>query len=68
VLSLIVVLTCKSLMSEAVWKDWGWRVPFLVSLALLAVSLWMRMKLSESPVFQAMKEQGEIAGNPSSKA
>lgn len=64
VLSLIVVLTCKSLMSEAVWKDWGWRVPFLVSLALLAVSLWMRMKLSESPVFQAMKEQGEIAGNP----
>lgn len=64
VLSLVVVLTSKSLMSEAVWTSWGWRVPFLVSLALLAISLWMRLKLSESPVFQAMKEQGELAGNP----
>ncbi|NLR70018.1 MHS family MFS transporter [Novosphingobium sp. ERN07] len=64
VLSLIVVLSSKSLMSEAVWTSWGWRVPFLVSLALLAISLWMRLKLSESPVFKAMKEQGELAGNP----
>lgn len=64
VLSLIVVLSSKGLMSEAVWNSWGWRVPFLVSLALLAVSLWMRLKLSESPVFKAMKEQGELAGNP----
>lgn len=64
VLSLIVVLSSKSLMSEEVWTSWGWRVPFLVSLALLAISLWMRLKLSESPVFKAMKEQGELAGNP----
>ncbi|KAJ8138683.1 hypothetical protein OY671_008104, partial [Metschnikowia pulcherrima] len=64
VLSSIVVSTCKSSMSEAVWKDWGWRVPFLVSSASSVVSSWMRMKSSESPVFQAMKEQGEIAGNP----
>lgn len=64
VLSLIVVLSSKGLMSEAVWNAWGWRVPFLVSLALLGVSLWMRLKLSESPVFKAMKEQGELAGNP----
>lgn len=64
VLSLIVVLSSKALMSEAVWLSWGWRVPFLISLLLLAVSLWMRLKLSESPVFQAMKEQGELAGNP----
>ena len=64
VLSLIVVLGCKALMSEAVWNDWGWRVPFLLSLLLLAISLWMRMKLSESPVFKAMQEEGEIAGNP----
>lgn len=64
VLSLIVVLTSKGLMSEAVWNAWGWRIPFLVSIALLAVSLWMRLKLSESPVFKAMKEQGELAGNP----
>lgn len=64
VLSLIVVLSSKALMTEEFWLAWGWRVPFLLSIALLAVSLWMRLKLSESPVFQAMKEQGELAGNP----
>jgi MFS family permease len=64
VLSLVVVLACKALMSEAVWTAWGWRVPFLLSLALLAISLWMRIKLSESPVFQAMKAEGEISRNP----
>lgn len=64
VLSLIVVLSCKALMSDALWNDWGWRVPFILSLALLGVSLWMRLKLSESPVFQAMKAEGELAKNP----
>lgn len=64
VLSLIVVLGCKAAMSDATWNDWGWRVPFLLSMLLLAISLWMRVKLSESPVFQAMKEAGETAGNP----
>ncbi|AIT78987.1 MFS transporter [Novosphingobium pentaromativorans] len=64
VLSLIVVLTCKGLMSDELWNAWGWRVPFLLSMILLAVSLWMRLKLSESPVFKAMREEGEIAGNP----
>lgn len=64
VLSLIVVLGCKAVMSAETWNAWGWRVPFLLSLLLLAISLWMRFKLSESPVFQAMKEEGEIAGNP----
>ena len=64
VLSLVVVLACKGAMSKENWEAWGWRVPFLLSLALLAVSLWMRLKLSESPVFKAMKESGEVAGNP----
>ncbi|HKX88412.1 MAG TPA: MFS transporter, partial [Sphingopyxis sp.] len=64
VLSLIVVLGCKALMPDAVWESWGWRVPFLLSLILLAISLWMRLKLSESPVFQAMKAEGELAKNP----
>jgi MFS family permease len=64
VLSLAVVLGCKAAMSPETWADWGWRVPFLLSLILLAISLWMRFKLSESPVFQAMKEAGETAGNP----
>lgn len=64
VLSLIVVLSCKALMSDNVWQSWGWRVPFLLSILLLAISLWMRLKLSESPVFKAMKAKGEIAKNP----
>ena len=64
VLSLIVVLSCKALLSAETWAAWGWRIPFVLSLALLAVSLWMRLKLSESPVFRAMKEEGELSGNP----
>ncbi|WP_245988078.1 MFS transporter [Sphingobium fluviale] len=64
VLSLVVVLLCKALIPADAWATWGWRVPFLISLLLLALSLWMRMKLSESPVFKAMKEEGELASNP----
>ena len=63
-LSLVVVLGCKALMSPDVWDAWGWRVPFILSIVLLAISLWMRLKLSESPVFRAMREEGEISGNP----
>ncbi len=64
VLSIIVVLACRFLIPTAAFEAWGWRVPFLLSIALLAISLWMRLKLSESPVFQAMKEAGETSGNP----
>ena len=64
VLSLVVVLGCKALMPADVWESWGWRVPFLLSIILLGISLWMRLKLSESPVFQAMKAEGELAKNP----
>jgi MFS family permease len=64
VLSLIVVLACKAAMSVETWNAWGWRLPFILSIALLAISLWMRVKLNESPVFKAMKEQGELAANP----
>ncbi|MBR0553392.1 MFS transporter [Sphingomonadaceae bacterium LXI357] len=64
VLSLAVVLITKALMPTAMWDAWGWRIPFVFSLLLLAVSLWMRMKLSESPVFAKMKAEGETAANP----
>ncbi len=64
VLSIIVVLLCRLLIPEEQFSDWGWRVPFLLSIILLGISLWMRLKLNESPVFQAMKAEGEIAGNP----
>lgn len=63
ILSLAVVLLFK-LGFAPVWDAWGWRLPFLFSMVLLAISLWMRLKLSESPVFRAMKEAGETAGNP----
>jgi MFS family permease len=64
ILSLAVVLVTKGLMSTETWEAWGWRVPFLFSIVLLAVSLYMRLKLSESPVFKAMKDAGETAKNP----
>lgn len=64
VLSIAVVAACRALIPEDEFAAWGWRVPFLLSIALLGISLWMRLKLSESPVFQAMKEAGETAGNP----
>jgi MFS family permease len=64
VLSIIVVIACRAFIPEQAFNDWGWRVPFLLSLILLAISLWMRLKLSESPVFQAMKASGEMAKNP----
>ena len=63
-LSLMVVLSCKWIMSAETWSAWGWRVPFLLSIALLAISLWMRVRLSESPVFKAMKAAGRTARNP----
>ncbi|MGX7926234.1 MFS transporter [Tsuneonella sp. HG094] len=64
VLSIAVVAACRYLIPEEAFAAWGWRVPFLLSIALLAISLWMRLKLSESPVFRAMKAAGETAGNP----
>ncbi|MDX3899500.1 MAG: MFS transporter [Sphingobium sp.] len=64
VLSLIVVIGTQALVGQAVWNDWGWRIPFIFSIALLGISLWMRMKLSESPVFAAMKRAGEVAKSP----
>ncbi len=64
VLSLIVILSIKTMMDDTTWDAWGWRIPFLISLVLLAISVWMRAKLSESPVFAEMKAKGETARNP----
>ncbi|BCW89586.1 Sialic acid transporter NanT [Alphaproteobacteria bacterium SO-S41] len=63
-LSLAVVAICRTSMSEEAFKDWGWRIPFLLSLVLLAVSIYIRMKLHESPIFQAMKEGGHGSKKP----
>jgi MFS family permease len=63
-LSVVVVIATNSAFGDTAQADWAWRIPFLVSLLLLAISLWVRLKLKESPVFQAMKEAGRISGNP----
>ncbi len=64
VLSLGVVLAITSAIGKSAWAEWGWRLPFLFSLLLLAISLWIRFKLKESPVFQAMKAAGATVANP----
>jgi len=63
-LSVAVVLISEWFVDPEAWAEWGWRIPFLFSVLLLAVSLWVRLKLKESPVFQAMKAAGETARNP----
>jgi len=67
-LSLIVILIVRTQLGEEVFKAWAWRVPFLVSIVLLAVSLWIRLKLHESPVFQRMVDEGTTAKKPLTEA
>ena len=66
--ALLVVIGLRSWMGEEAFSDWGWRVPFLLSAILLGVSLWIRLQLAESPVYQAMKEEGETSKAPLSEA
>jgi MFS family permease len=63
-LAVIVVLTCQALIPEAEFTAWGWRVPFILSLVMLAISIYIRLKLAESPVFKAMKAAGTTSKNP----
>jgi MFS family permease len=61
---LLVILGTRTAVGEPAFLDWGWRVPFLVSVLLLAVSVWMRVKLSVSPAFAALKAKGELTKAP----
>ncbi len=63
-LSLLVILGVRTWLGEEAFKDWGWRVPFLISFVLLMVSIWIRMKLNESPLFQQMKAEGKNSKAP----
>ena len=67
-LSLLVILTLRLNMTPENFAAWGWRVPFLVSIILLAVSIWIRLQLAESPAFQKMKEEGTGSKAPLSEA
>ncbi len=67
-LSLIVILFTRTIVGEQNFAAWGWRIPFLVSIALLGISVWIRLQLSESPTFQKMKEEGTTSKAPLSEA
>jgi MFS family permease len=67
-LSLLVILGVRTAVGEEAFADWGWRVPFLVSIALLAVSVWIRMSMNESPAFKKMKEEGKTSKAPLSES
>jgi MFS family permease len=67
-LALLLILGIRSSMGEAAFGDWGWRIPFLLSAILLAVSLWIRLKLNESPLFRRMVEEGKQSKRPLSEA
>ena len=67
-LSLIVIILVRTQVGEEAFKAWGWRIPFLVSSVLLALSMWIRLKLNESPVFQKMVEEGATSKKPLAEA
>ncbi|NPU15521.1 MHS family MFS transporter [Bradyrhizobium sp. 83012] len=67
-LSLLVILATRSIIGEEDFAKWGWRVPFLVSVLLLGISVWIRLRLNESPVFQKMKDEGKSSKAPLTEA
>ena len=67
-LSLLIILACRGSMTPADFDSYGWRIPFLLSLILLAISVWIRLKLNESPLFQRMKNEGKQSKAPLTEA
>lgn len=67
-LALLLILGIRSFMGEEAFGDWGWRIPFLLSGLLLVISIWIRLSLSESPVFQRMKDEGKTSKRPLTEA
>ncbi|HET7315908.1 MAG TPA: MFS transporter, partial [Sphingomicrobium sp.] len=62
--ALIVIYVTRTAIGEAAFTDWGWRIPYLASLVLLAISVWLRTKLAESPAFSELKKQGQVTKAP----
>ncbi len=67
-MALLLILGIRTAMGEAAFGDWGWRIPFLLSAILLAVSIWIRLKLNESPLFKKMVDEGKQSKRPLSEA
>src|SRR6186997_296299 len=67
-LSLIVIISCKEVLGDAAFAEWGWRVPFLLSFLLLIISVWIRLSLNETPAFKKMKEEGKTSKAPLSES
>ena len=67
-MSLLVILGVRESMEPKNWAEWGWRIPFLVSIVLLAISVWIRLTLNESPAFQKMKAEGKTSKAPLSES
>jgi MFS family permease len=67
-LSLLVILFTRTALGETEFAKWGWRIPFLVSVLLLGISVWIRLRLNESPVFQKMKDEGKSSKAPLTEA
>ncbi len=67
-LSLMVILGTRTAIGEAAFAEWGWRVPFIVSILLLAISVWIRLSMNESPAFQKMKAEGKTSKAPLSES
>ena len=63
-LSLLVILGVRTALGETAFAEWGWRIPFIVSILLLAVSVWIRLSMNESPAFKKMKEEGKTSKAP----
>jgi sugar transport protein len=67
-MALLLILGIRTNQGEPTFADWGWRIPFLLSAILLAVSIWIRLKLNESPLFRRMVEEGKQSKRPLSEA
>ncbi len=63
-LSLVVILSVRTIVGTEAFNEWGWRIPFLLSIVLLGISVWIRMQLHESPLFQQMKAEGKTSKAP----
>src|SRR5579871_539201 len=67
-MAILLILGIRTWMGEAAFGDWGWRLPFLLSAILLVVSIWIRLKLNESPLFQQMVQEGKQSKRPLTEA